>query len=149
MPAHPAVRLFKAVEADGDAVEAGAAQRQKPFGRESQAIGYDASWQLAAKQLGSDLFQISAHGRFAARDDNVEAMALLDGQVRQYGVDHTQEILGRHIGMCGRLLAVAAAVPASQVAAVGAFPEKLTERMLAPLLKLYVAEELEGCPFAQ
>jgi len=47
------------------------------------------------------------------------------------------------------LFAVAAAVPASQIAAVGAFPEKLTERMLSPLLKLYVAEELEGCPFAQ
>lgn len=57
-------------------------------------------------------------------DEHFAGVALL-GDV----VQHSEEVFARHVGREGSLPAVASAVSAMYVAAHGAFPEQLAERM--------------------
>ena len=79
--------------------------------------------------------------RLATRHDYEDRMR------RAVGVDVVQdaeEIFARHVRGLRDGLAVAAAVPAGQVAAQGAFPEELLQRMVHPHLCLEGGVDVEG-----
>lgn len=72
------------------------------------------------------LHDVFSHEWFSAAeyDEYFAGVALL-GDV----VQHSEEVLAWHVGCEGSLPAVASAVSAMDVAAHGAFPEQLSERM--------------------
>ena len=122
--AQPVVFRFQAVETYGERAQSGAAQPLEALGGERAPVGHHSPRELAAVELASHLLEVGAHQRFAAGDDYQTVMGV---NVRANAVHDAEEILGRHVGTAGVRLAVAAAVQAVHVTAVGGFPEKLPQ----------------------
>ena len=95
------------------------------------------------------MFEVLAHRGFASGYYDVEAVAAVPAEVGQDGVHGAQEVFGGHVGVHAGDFAVAPAVAAGEVAAVGAFPEKLAQRMFPAVLHAHLALKLQCHPLPQ
>ena len=127
MAAHPGMLFPEAVEADGGSVDAASQQRVEAPAVEQDAVGDDAPGIFAVIERTAHLFEVPAHQWLAACQDDESGMGI---DVRGEGVNHTEEVGGRHVVDLGTDAAVAAAMQARRVAAQRTLPEKLTEPML-------------------
>lgn len=118
--AHTVVFRLQSVQTYRRRVHSCIAQCTKPFRRHIKTVGYHTPRKTLFIDCATALLQIVAHERFAARNDYEHAVGV--GMCRHV-VEYSQEILLRHIGETGRLLAVAAAMAAMQIASQRTLPE--------------------------
>ena len=116
---------FESVKADGHRAQSGVTQGAKTLGGKGKAVGDDAPRIAAVVEGASDGFEVGAHERFAAGDDNHQVVGIdVRGDLR---VDDMQEVRGRHVGCGRRRDAVAAAMEAVHVTTEGRFPKQLLQ----------------------
>ena len=150
MATQPVVVVGKAIEADGDGMKPRSQEALQAFGSEIEAICHHAPGITAAVEGKPHLFQVVAHQRFTAGNDNVHLVRI---DVGRQAVYHAQKVLGGHVGNMGRALAVAAAMLAMDVAPLRTLPKELLQRMKLLSVLTHLSEDLqcqalaEGKPF--
>ncbi len=138
---HPVVFLLKAVEADGDGVEAGLEEFFNFLRGEQTAVGDHAPREFQVIDGTSAFEQVLAHQRFPTGDDDhdpVGVVVFLDAD------QDLVEIIKRHVGLERRSLAVTSAVAAMKVASQGGLPEELGQGMLLLCIPHQLAVQLQG-----
>ena len=138
--AHPVVVGFQAVQADGDAAQAGFEQSVETLARKEKAVAHHPPGESPFADFAAALFQVRAHEWLAAGDDH-EHLARVG--LGRNAVEHTQEVGKRHVLLLHLHFAVGAAMPATEVAPERALPEELAQRMLAALIGLVQAPEVK------
>ena len=128
MSAKPGMLFFEAVEADGNGAETCLPELGEEFWCQVESVRHHSPREASLAEAFGALHNIlSDKWLAAAQDDEDIARVSLLGDI----VEHSEEVLLGHIGRRGDLPAVAAAMPAMDIAAHGTLPEHLTERMFS------------------
>ena len=122
--AHPVVLRLLSVQTDSQGPQPRPHQPGVHLPIIEKAVGHEAPAHSAAAYAFPDLFEVGAQERFAAGKHDGELPRNL---LARNGVQCFQEIFQRHIAPAARQRAVAAAVPACQIAPGGALPEQVVQ----------------------
>ena len=140
MTAEPGVLWLQPVEADGDGAKARFSELGEAFGREVEPVGNHSPGETTLANALSTFHNVLPDKRFAASEDDEDiAWVPLLCDV----VEYAEEILAGHVGRSGDLTAIAAAVPAMDVAAHGTLPDHLPERMFPPQVPVQLSRQLK------
>ena len=133
--------FLQTIEADGHRMNACPQKPLPTLRREMQRIGHHSPRKALFVNGLSAFFDVATHQRLASRDNHKHLVRI---RLRSDAIEHTQEVLLGHIIALSFHLTVAATMATLQVAAQGALPEQLSERMFLTEEMLLLSPEFEG-----
>ena len=137
---HPVVVGLESVETEGDGAHACLDQTHKSFGGKGKSVGDHSPRESFGVDGCTAFFKVGAHEGFASRYDDEDLMGV---GLCCDAVEHTEEVVLRHIGLCGLLGTVASAMTAAEVASEGALPKQLLQGMFLQHVLFAFAPEFE------
>ena len=124
---HPVVVFLQSVETHGEGMHTGRHKFFVTLRGKIEAIGDDAPGKTLVIDFTAPIFQIVAYQRLTTCNHDKDSVGI---ETCRHAVEHAQKVLARHVGGLRHGAAVAAAVPAVEVAPQCTLPKELGERMV-------------------